>query len=160
MSKLNNTKLNTVFYALGMLTVLVLGVVIMPTQSYARIYGKTCNAVGCNYNFSTAPAEVTPIYSPVVTTYIPTVYSSTPAPVVKKTTSTVKKVATPKVLGASTEEDAKTLAANAVYGSDSFMPSGLLQWIFFAILILIIVILVRKIFGGEKNYHQTPLKHA
>lgn len=52
------------------------------------------------------------------------------------------------------------LASNAIFGSNSFAPSGLVQWIFFGILILIIVIIVRKIFGGEDRYKATPMKHA
>ena len=52
------------------------------------------------------------------------------------------------------------LASNAIFGSNTFLPSGLVQWVLLAIIILIIVILARKIFGGEKSYHETPLKHA
>jgi len=52
------------------------------------------------------------------------------------------------------------LAANAIFGSNGFMPSGLIQWILLAIIILVIVILVRKISGAEEKYHSTPLKHA
>lgn len=56
--------------------------------------------------------------------------------------------------------DESNLASNAIFGSsDNFGPSGLIQWIFFAILILIIVILVRKFFGADKEYFATPLKH-
>ena len=51
------------------------------------------------------------------------------------------------------------LASNAVFGSNSVYPSGLIQWILFAIIILLIVILVRKIYGGDKKYLSTPLKH-
>lgn len=51
------------------------------------------------------------------------------------------------------------LAANAILGSNSFTPSGLIQWVFFAILVLLIVILVRKIYGGSEKYYATPLKH-
>lgn len=51
------------------------------------------------------------------------------------------------------------LASNAVFGSNSIYPSGLIQWILFAIIILLIVILVRKIYGGDKKYLSTPLKH-
>lgn len=52
------------------------------------------------------------------------------------------------------------LAANVFFGSsDSFLPSGLVQWILLAIIILIIIILARKVFGSEENYHATPLKH-
>ena len=52
------------------------------------------------------------------------------------------------------------LASNAIFGSGSFLPSGLVQWILFAILILLIVILARKIFGARENYDEAPMKHA
>lgn len=52
------------------------------------------------------------------------------------------------------------LTSNAIFGSGSFLPSGLVQWILFAILILLIVILARKIFGAKENYDQAPMKHA
>lgn len=54
----------------------------------------------------------------------------------------------------------RSLTSNAIFGSDTFLPSGLIQWIFFAIIILLIVILVRKIFGREQSYHEAPMKHA
>jgi hypothetical protein len=56
-------------------------------------------------------------------------------------------------------ESVSSLASNTIFGSSGFTPSGLIQWVLFAIIILIIVILVRKIFGGEKRYHATALKH-
>jgi hypothetical protein len=56
------------------------------------------------------------------------------------------------------EENLSTLASNAIFGTSGFLPSGLLQWIFFGILILIIVILVRRVHGA-KEYHEAPLKH-
>lgn len=52
-----------------------------------------------------------------------------------------------------------SLASNAIFGSNSFMPSSLIQWIFFAIIVLLIVILVRKVYGADKKYHATPMKH-
>lgn len=58
------------------------------------------------------------------------------------------------------EENYNSLASNAIFGSDSFLPSGIIQWILFAILILIIVILARKIFGAKENYDDAPMKHA
>lgn len=52
-------------------------------------------------------------------------------------------------------------ASNVVFGSaNSFMPNGIVQWVLLAIIILIIVILARKVFGGEEHFHNTPLKHA
>jgi len=56
--------------------------------------------------------------------------------------------------------NASNLAATAIFGSNSFLPSGLIQWILFAILILLIVIFVRRVFGARKNYEESPLKHA
>ncbi len=57
------------------------------------------------------------------------------------------------------DTQASDLAANAIFGTNAFMPSSLFQWFFFAILILLAVILWRKIFVGD-NYKSTPLKHA
>ena len=58
-----------------------------------------------------------------------------------------------------TNNTVSNLASNAIFGSNSFLPSGLIQWIIFAIIILLIVILVRKVFGAEERYYATPLKH-
>lgn len=57
-------------------------------------------------------------------------------------------------------ESVSNLASNAIFGSNSFMPSGIIQWILLAIIIMIIIIITRKVFGGEDRYHSTPLKHA
>ncbi len=62
--------------------------------------------------------------------------------------------------GGSTGGDVSSLASNAIFGTNSFSPSGIIQWVLFAIIILLIVIIVRKFFGGEARYHETPLKHA
>ncbi|MFA6076504.1 MAG: IPT/TIG domain-containing protein [Candidatus Paceibacterota bacterium] len=56
-------------------------------------------------------------------------------------------------------ENFNNLASNAIFGSNGVHPSGLVQWIFFAILILVIVILVRKVYGMGEKYHTAPLKH-
>jgi hypothetical protein len=52
------------------------------------------------------------------------------------------------------------LASNAVFGSNGFLPSGIIQWILFAIIILLIIIIVRKVMGASDRYHREPLKHA
>jgi len=62
--------------------------------------------------------------------------------------------------GASDDNGSGGLAANAFFGTNSFLPSGLVSWILLGMMILVIVILVRKIFGADKKYHETPLKHA
>jgi len=51
------------------------------------------------------------------------------------------------------------LASNAIFGSNSFLPTGLVGWIMTAIVIMLIIILVRKIFGAEQTYHEAPMKH-
>jgi hypothetical protein len=56
-------------------------------------------------------------------------------------------------------DSTSALASNALYGSNTFLPSGIIQWILFAIFVLLIVILVRRIFGARENYQATPLKH-
>jgi len=52
------------------------------------------------------------------------------------------------------------LASSVILGSNTFLPSGLVQWILLAIIILIIIILTRKVFGAREEYETTPLKHA
>ncbi|MFA6177607.1 MAG: hypothetical protein WC694_01800 [Candidatus Paceibacterota bacterium] len=50
------------------------------------------------------------------------------------------------------------LASTAIFGSNSFFPSGLIQWILFAIIILLIIILARRIFGAHAKYNEAPMK--
>lgn len=52
-----------------------------------------------------------------------------------------------------------SLTANAFLGSNSFMPTGLFQWILLAIIIAIIIFLWRYVHAEEK-YMSEPLKHA
>lgn len=56
-------------------------------------------------------------------------------------------------------QDFNALTSNALYGGNTFLPSGIIQWILLAIIVLILVILARKFFGGEEAYHAAPLKH-
>jgi hypothetical protein len=56
-------------------------------------------------------------------------------------------------------DSGKSLASVAIFGSNTFLPSGLTQWVLFGIIILLIVILVRKVFGATDRYHAVPLKH-
>ena len=72
---------------------------------------------------------------------------------------------TGEVMGENVAEPAEdksfnTLASNALYGSEvGLRPSGLTQWLIFAILVLLVIIVVRKLYL-ENKYHSTPLKHA
>lgn len=51
------------------------------------------------------------------------------------------------------------LASSALFSANGIYPRTLIQWVFVAILILLIVILVRRIYGGWERYHAIPLKH-
>lgn len=53
-----------------------------------------------------------------------------------------------------------SLTANALLGSNSFMPTGLVQWIVFIIIILLIIFLWRYVHRSEEKYMMEPMKHA
>ncbi len=53
-----------------------------------------------------------------------------------------------------------SLTSNALFGSNSFLPSGLGQWIILAIIILAIIFLWRYIHRSEEKYVMEPMKHA
>ena len=57
-----------------------------------------------------------------------------------------------------TNSKSSNLAATAIFGSNGFLPSGLMQWILFAIIILLIVILARRVFGARAKYNEAPMK--
>jgi len=50
------------------------------------------------------------------------------------------------------------LAANALFGSNGFMPTNIFQWFLLFILILLVVMISRKMF--KENKVEQPLKHA
>lgn len=102
-------------------------------------FGNAGVATGGSISFSyPTPAS---FFQPVVTSPTPTVNSTTNA-------------------GASNSNDNNSnLSANAIFSSDSFTPSGIIEWVIFAILVLLVVILVRKMFDKTEKYYATPLKH-
>ncbi|OGI73693.1 hypothetical protein A3D42_00550 [Candidatus Nomurabacteria bacterium RIFCSPHIGHO2_02_FULL_41_18] len=169
-----------IVFALQILLGLAFAVFVAPTLSHA---GDT----GVNYTYNTGsvysypgpynyPAP-TPVYNFPVnqTTYYPAnttqvVYypvstsntsgsstnkSSTAA---KSTTDTQYNRTTVAVENQNLDSRYGNLAAGAIFGQSGFLPSGLVQWILLAILILLIIVLARKVFGGAKNYYSTPLK--
>lgn len=108
--------------------------------------GGTSNGVA--FNVTTALNDSTKILAESTNVSIPS-YKKT------NTNTVVAKPTTPT--------DNSALTANVLSGSglnnyNGFWPSGLIGWLLLAILILLLVILVRKIYG-EKEYHETPLKH-
>ena len=159
---------------LGIITLLAVGLAFMPTNASAQYswrysqdydYQNQNNYSASNYYQGPvqAPVYQAPAYvAPQVASTLPqTIYSSSTNPNGAKivTSSSTKKVAS-NTTAKSTNTENSNLAANALFGSNSFLPSGAVQWIIFLILILLVIILVRKVSGGDKNYHQTPLKHA
>ena len=51
------------------------------------------------------------------------------------------------------------VAANALFGSNGVFPSGIIQWLCLAILVLLAVIWIRRLYGADKRYHDKPMKH-
>lgn len=150
-------------YSLGILAILTLGVITTPTiasadrAGYVTPYNSTRYArVQSNDQYDSYVVPNTIDYSAT-----PIVYSGSPAP---SRTTVVKTVAKKSgtVAGTSTKstEDSSDLIASVIYGENSFMPSGLIQWIFLAILILLAIILVRRATGAKDKYHSEPMKHA
>lgn len=161
MKKMNK---NLISFSLGILAILAFGVITMPLEANAEVAGyynrynkpklnQTKYILSDNVSGIPNPGAPAPVdYSPT-----PIIYSNSPTPT---STNTVTKVVKSKSTSTATNSDASDLAANAIFGSNGFMPSGLIQWILFAIFILLIVILVRKVTGTENKYHEEPMKHA
>ena len=108
-------------------------------------------------------------YYPTYYSQPPVIVNNNPAPTYSQTPtvysgngSQARSANTSKIVAKAPAKNTNTnaLTANALDGSNSFMPSSVVQWIFFSILLLAIIILVRKILGAEKHYHGTPMKHA
>jgi hypothetical protein len=172
MKKVNKKSIN---YGLKILTILAFVLIFLPINKVAAqesLYGYGTNygnGSSGNYNnnynnsyYNTTPYQA-PVYIAPTVAPTPIVYSNTtnPNPVmtVNYTPTRVAKTKTTTSPVATNPNSASDLAANAVYGSNSFLPSGIIQWVLFAIFILLLVILVRKIFGAEEKYQATPLKH-
>jgi len=61
--------------------------------------------------------------------------------------------------GTNNDNNGSDLASNAIFGSNGFLPSGIIQWVLFAILVLVIIIIIRRISGARQKYEEEPLKH-
>ncbi|MFA5095106.1 MAG: hypothetical protein WC447_00355 [Candidatus Paceibacterota bacterium] len=95
--------------------------------------------------------------------YIAPTTTATKTTVAKKTTNTtVAKTTTPAKVATASDinESYGDLTANALFGSDSFMPSGLIQWIIAIVLVLAIIFLWRYVHRSKENYMLEPMKHA
>jgi hypothetical protein len=123
---------------------------------YSTVYNNPTVIEGCgnrNTGFSTTNGQscVGNYVIPVSTTT-----NTTTNTTVSKTTDTTKKVAT----GSDINPTYGSLTANALFGSNSFMPTGLIQWIFFVLLILAIIFLWRYVHFSKEKYMSEPMKHA
>ncbi|OGI68777.1 hypothetical protein A3A05_02005 [Candidatus Nomurabacteria bacterium RIFCSPLOWO2_01_FULL_41_12] len=173
MNKIYNIKLNNVVITLKILAILAFGLVIIPMKANAcgELYGDNySNRPNCSQsnrsfmntsndvNYSANNAVV--MNSAAATNDVtPTIYSSTTNPNTTKSATTVKTTSTKNTETNKIADDSSNLSAAVIFGTNSFMPSSLIQWIFFAILVLIVVILMRKVFGLNNKYYSTPLKH-
>lgn len=52
-----------------------------------------------------------------------------------------------------------SLAANAIFGDNGFMPKSFIQWIMLLVLIFLGIVLFRKAYKKKEKYQETPLKH-
>jgi hypothetical protein len=183
MTKINN---KIIVFALGIIAILALGAVVpMTASAYDEGVTRPYNApnpantaylyqtpqvsyqpqsAGYYYNPSMNQPQTTAYYTPPAPQVV---YVNTPAKTVYKTTASTTASNTSTSTNNSTDASAvsytdkySTLAASAVLGGNTFAPSGLVQWILLAILILIIIIISRRIFGATDRYNKSPLKHA
>lgn len=172
MNKINN---KIIVFIFALMAVLVFGLITAPTETKAQAYGGNLYFPGSsNYpqTYYQPPTQIYYYVEPQAPVYVPTsaptpiVYSSTTNPnapkIAPKAVARAKTMETSKVptVASKPSNDSSNLAANAFWGSNSFMPSGIIQWILFAILVLVAVILGRKIYGGKEKYHATPMKHS
>ncbi len=174
MNNITNNKI--IVFSFSILALLAFGVSTLPKTTYAQsnsfligsdgmVYYRGVNAPSNNQNYSPTYYSQTPTYVQQSPTYVntapaptqtATLYSNTTNP--NAVTTTPRTVVKAKTTTTTYTTDS-TLAANSIFGSNSFMPTGIIQWIFFAILILLLVILVRKLHGGQDRYHAIPMKH-
>lgn len=141
-----------------------LGLAVMPVSASAQYYisypGVSNNSNQYNTIYQTpapAPVYYENIIAAPAATPTPTVYSNSSNPNQTKSTGVVAKAKTTPSIKST--DITNSLAASVVSADNGFMPANLIQWLFFAILILLIVALVRKIYGGAEKYHALPMKH-
>lgn len=163
MNTINNNKISLVINLLATLTLAVVSM-----SSVANAQSVPNGSIQINgYH---APEIYTPTYSyynVAVPVYVPTpVATNSPTPTVYSSATNPNALASSKIAKAKTaetseepEETATSLTANAIFGSPGFLPSNLIEWIFFAVLVGGVVLLVRTIYGGREKYNATPMKH-
>lgn len=162
MSKINNK------------LILVLGILIfifgflLASSAYAQNIGRG-NIISPPYYYLSQDIP-TIYYNSRSTTYSSpssTTTSSSPNTTVTKNTNTstsnntISKTTDSSniVVASDTNENYGSLAASAILGSNSFMPTGLVQWIILIAIVTAIIFLWRYVYA-EEEYLSEPLKHA
>lgn len=184
-SSMKNISKKSIFLSLGLLAILVFGtIVFIPTKTEARtirfIRMGTGQVIEHNYdNLNNEESERNTVVSSATKSNYPNTIgnrttnssssnnnsSNSTSTNSTKTTETVKSsdTSTTKtdddVVASDVNESYGNLSANALFGSNGFMPTGLVQWIILTIVILAIIFLWRYVHAEEK-YLAEPLKHA
>jgi ATP-dependent Zn protease len=164
MSKINKKSIN---YGLKILTIFAFILVFIPFNKVSA-YVTGCGEGGCNtvsgssYNVPLyqLPTPVAP--QDVTQTVYTNNTNKTKNNSTQTNTNTTQTTNTSNTVAPTTQDNTNStsdLVSNAIFGSGGFLPSGLIQWILFAIIILVIVILARKIFGGKEAYEEAPMKY-
>jgi hypothetical protein len=120
---------------------------------FSTVTGQSCYG---NYVGNTTPTTIVRnYYNTYSTSNVP---STTKAPVSKD--NTVATTSTSDTTTTDINDKYGNLSANALFGSNSFMPTGLVQWVFSIILIITIILLWRYVHKSEEKYMGEPMKHA
>ena len=157
---------------LKVLAILAFGLLLLPGMAAADTagdvtpYGTTTYPTPAPNNYTFPNNYYSPAPAPAPSTTRTIIYQPAPTETVVEqqptntATSTNNANATDTTGVATTDEafDYSGLAANAIYGVNSFLPSGLIQWVLFTIFVMLLIIFIRRLFGATHNYHSTPLK--
>ena len=149
-------------------SIVTLTLVFMPSGANAQYNGQIHVDGYGNPPQTYAPRSVYYYEQPVYIDYVqstptptPIIYSTTVNPSANTVAPAPKTVAKAKTsTSTNTSKTNNNLVASAISGNDNFMPSSLSEWIVFVILVLLIVALTRKIYGGKEKYDSVPMKHA
>ena len=181
---MNKIRVKIAYLGLVILAILALITLASPAEAYDEGFSRpyappptNYNPNYYNYNYNPNPPQSVPPLNTYYQTYQPapaqnptvvyrTVYVPAGSTNSTDTTETTNNDGNGDDQDKNKDDEEKVeekyggLAASALFGGKTFKPSGLAQWVFLAILVLIIIILVRRVFGATKDYHETPLKHA
>ncbi|MFA6324930.1 MAG: hypothetical protein WCX46_01760 [Candidatus Paceibacterota bacterium] len=114
------------------------------------------NFVGCGHVNNTVYNKTNTVNS--TTSVASTKTNTTNKNITSNTKDTTVKTENTDVSKKTSDKSNDSLSANALFGSNGFMPSNIFQWILLFILILLLVMIGRKMV--KENKGEQPLKHA